>query len=247
MSNRANRLVAEVFMNAGRVRGEGMVRTVTVGTNASGAVKAARAGDVVVIVDVIDMSTGAEAALDAGAIAIYGASPDGLTLPVRVEPEKIGYIAGKTALKYGTDVILVSEPRSGMDEERRRRAKSVLSGIKTAGANLGSVVPSLGAELVRLTDVAGKVVIFCTDSGGVAFDAAYNHGAPAVITGTIARTLKKKGLLPAKAASARAIELAQKHDTGIAIIAASSNSLEDLLAAHYIAGVIIDQGFLLQK
>ncbi|MGI6552813.1 MAG: hypothetical protein ACOX37_07210 [Bacillota bacterium] len=48
-----------------------------------------------VIVDIIDMSTTLEAALEAGARKVYGASPDGVIVPVDVKPEVIGLEAGK--------------------------------------------------------------------------------------------------------------------------------------------------------
>jgi hypothetical protein len=50
---------------------------------------------VVVIVDIIDMSTTLEAALEAGARKVYGASPDGVIVPVDVKPEVIGLEAGE--------------------------------------------------------------------------------------------------------------------------------------------------------
>jgi hypothetical protein len=52
------------------------LRRIIVESDASGAREAARAGLMVMIVDVIDMSTTLESALDAGAAAVLGASPD---------------------------------------------------------------------------------------------------------------------------------------------------------------------------
>jgi len=211
--------------------------------NASGAVKAAEAGNVVVIVDVIDMSTTLEAALDAGASNVFGAGPDNSRAPVKLVPEKIGRQAGLTALKENTGVVLISEPRVGTDEERRSRAGRVIKGIEETGAVIEAVYPNIGAETAKLGDFTGKVVVAVTDTGGVAFDAAYNAGSPAVITGTIARTMKKKGAEPAKAAAKRAVEAAARTGTGICVVAASANSLEDLLAAEYIMREIIAMGF----
>ena len=47
-----------------------------------------------------------------------------------------------------------------------------------------------------MMDLAGKVVIAVTDTGGVAYDAAFLE-SPRVITGTVARTYKHRGLEPA--------------------------------------------------
>jgi len=68
----------------------------------------------------------------------------------------------------------------------------------------------------------------------VAFDAALCAGAPAVLTATVARTLSKSGFAPARDGAGRAAEAAGRLGTGIAVVAASGKSLEDLLAAEYI-------------
>ena len=57
--------------------------------DASGAQKAARQGMLVMIVDVIDMSTSLESAIDAGALAVFGASPDYTRAPVETSPEYV--------------------------------------------------------------------------------------------------------------------------------------------------------------
>jgi len=211
--------------------------------NASGAVRAAEAKNVVVVVDVIDMSTTLEAALDAGAAYVFGASPDQAKAPVDLSPENIGRHAGLLAKKEGAGVIIISEPRVGNEEERRARSGRVIKGIEQAGAAIEAVYPNIGAETAKLGDFSGKVVIAVTDTGGVAYDAAFTAGAPAVLTGTIARTMKKKGPEPARAAALRAIEAARKAGAGIAVVAASANSLEDILAAEYIVRAIIEEGF----
>lgn len=212
--------------------------------NASGAVDGARRSDVVVIVDVIDMSTSAEAVLEAGALAVFGASPVGCIAPVNLNPDRIGYLAGKKALKHKTPLIIVAEPRYGDDEERKKRAEAALTGIIRSGAEVESIVPNIGGEITKLIDFNEKVALFVTDTGGVAFDAAYNNGAPAVLTATIARTPKKKGMEPARTGILRAIETAAKLNSGITVVAASSNSLEDVLAGEYLMKLIIAEGFL---
>ena len=70
-------------------------RELIISFNATGAVRAARLGFVPVIVDVVDMSTSLEAALQQGAAFILGASPDKTRAPVQVNPYKIGLFAGK--------------------------------------------------------------------------------------------------------------------------------------------------------
>ncbi|MBM7622813.1 hypothetical protein [Sporohalobacter salinus] len=226
------------------LKNQDWVPTLNITSNVSGAVKAAREGDIVVIVDVIDMSTTVETALDAGAIDVFGASPDCVSTPVKVNPEKIGYFAGKKALKNDTELVIATEPRLASKKERRDNIQLALTGIKRSGAEIETIISNLGAEIVKLVDFEGKVVLVITDTGGVAYDAAYNHGAPKVITGTVARTFKKSGVKPAKESAQRAIRAAQKFKTGITLVAASSNSYEDVLAAEHIGKLIIEEGFL---
>ncbi|MFW5991810.1 MAG: hypothetical protein ACOCQN_01300, partial [Halanaerobiaceae bacterium] len=87
-------------------------------------------------------------------------------------------------------------------------------------------------------------LIIVSPSGGTAFDAAYNYGAPVVITGTVARTNQHKGSQIARIAALRAIEEANKLKRGITVVAASSNSMEDVQGAQYICQLIMDNGFL---
>ncbi|GAW91677.1 hypothetical protein [Calderihabitans maritimus] len=211
--------------------------------NASGAVEAARTGRVVVVVDVIDMSTTLETVLDAGALAVFGASPDGAEAPVPVFPEKIGYAAATLARQHDTEVLVVGEPRLGTDTARLQNASRLIEGIEAAGGVVAGIIPNLGADTGRLADFNGRVVVAVTASGGVVYDAAFNAGGE-VITATVARTLKKKGVEPALAGARRAIELARRSGKGIAVVAASSNSWEDVLAAQFIAGSILQEGFL---
>lgn len=219
-------------------------KTLHISYNASGALQAAKRGDVVVIVDVIDMSTTAEAVLEAGALLVLGASPDQTTAPVAVNPRKIAYQAGKIALKHKVEIILITEPRFCKPEQRLKYVQLVRQGIKQAGASLETVLPNIGAQITKFTDFERKVVIIVSSSGGVAFDAAYNNGAVKVITGTVARTKLKKGIKPIRKAAHRAIKYARNYKTGITLIAASANSYEDILAVEKIAQVIIKLGFL---
>ncbi|MGE5416335.1 MAG: hypothetical protein ACM3UZ_06185 [Acidobacteriota bacterium] len=205
-------------------------------SNASGAVRYAKAGLAVMVVDVIDMSTTLEGALDAGAWRVYGASPDFTRAPVVVNPERIGIEAARAAREAGTGIIVVSEPRVGTDEERLQRCQKLMAGVEKGRGVIEAILPNLGAETAKLTDFAGRVVVAVTDTGGVAFDAAYQV-TPNVVTGTVARTMKQKGEEPAITAARRALTMLDRLP-GIAIVAASANSLEDILAARYIAGLV---------
>jgi len=216
---------------------------VMVTANASGAVKAAQNGDVVAIVDIIDMSTTLETALEAGALEVFGACPDGLTVPVFVCPERIGAAAGSLAVKTGADVIIISEPRSATEELLRERCASVIRGIKNAGARVASIVPNIGAETANVVDFDKTVVVAVTNSGGVAFDAAFQAGAD-VFTLTVARTLGMKGHEPADKGIERVCACALERRKDITLVAASGNALEDILAAQYLAQRIIEGGFL---
>ena len=214
---------------------------VSLTANASGAVYGAELGHLILIVDVCDMSTSLEAALDAGAIAVFGASPDDARPPVPVDPFKVGVRAGEYAQETANKIILIAEPRTGPAAKRWERVQKVCQGINSAGAKIEKVIPNLGKEIVNLCSLNKRVVIAVTNSGGVAFDAALTAGAPVVCTGTIARTTFKKGIEPAQAAATRALESAQQINAGITVVAASSNSLEDLLAAEYIYNLILQK------
>ncbi|MHB1126821.1 MAG: hypothetical protein ACYC2T_07650 [Bacillota bacterium] len=214
---------------------------VLVAADASGAVRAAEMGYVVVIVDVIHMSTTLESALECGAVSVYGASPDGALPPVRVNPEKVGWAAGCEAVRRKAGVVVVGEPRIGPEEARVTGASSVIAGIRRAGAAVEAVVPNIGADVVELVNMQGKVVVVVSATGGVAFDAAFCAGG-VTITGTVARTARSKGIEPAMAAVRRAMAAAREQHSGIAVVAASANAWEDILAAQYIAGLLYQQG-----
>lgn len=220
------------------------MKTLSLTYNASGAVEGARRGDVVVIVDIIDMSTSAEVAIENGAIAVFGAAPSGCKAPVNLNPDRIGYIAGKNALKYKVPLIVVAEPRYGMEDERKKRAEIALMGVARSGEIDYQIIPNIGTEIGKLADFRDKVVLIVSDTGGVSFDAAYNNGAAVVLTATVTRTPGKKGIAPAMAGIERAIEAANKFNCGITVTAASANSLEDILAAQYLTQLIVHQGFL---
>lgn len=206
--------------------------------DASGAREAARRGLVVVVVDVISMATTLEGALEAGAIAVYGASPDETRVPVGVNPEGIGRQAGRNARLAGAKVVLVGEPRIGPEEARRAAMGRVLAGLRAEGVTPEAVLPNLGAETASLADLNGRVVVAATGSGGVAFDAAFTAGAPAVTVATVARTLRAKGKAPAIRGALRAQQLAKQIGKGLAVVAASSQSLEDVLAAEFLIGLM---------
>ena len=219
---------------------------VTVTANASGAVKGAKNGDVVAIIDVIDMSTTLETALEAGAVQVFGACPDGITVPVFVAPDRIGMAAGKRAVEENCNVVIISEPRSGPDALREARCASVIKGVQAAGAKVAAIVPNIGAETANLVDFENTVVVAVTNSGGVAFDAAFQAGAE-VFTITVARTLKMKGGEPARKGIDRVCSYAIESGKDICLVAASGNALEDILAAEYIAQRIIEEGFLKER
>ena len=116
--------------------------------------------------------------------------------------------------------------------------------MERAGAVIEAVVPNIGREVVKITDFKNKVLIIVSPSGGAAYDAAYNYGASEVMTGTVARTNERKGSLTADAAAKRAIEKALRLKRGITVVAASSNSMEDVHGAQYICQLIMNNGFL---
>lgn len=206
---------------------------IVVANDASGAVQAAQEGLAVMIVDIIDMSTTLEGALDRGACAVLGASPDMTRAPVFVDPARIGRYAAELSHRFDSSIVLIAEPRVGKEEERLKRCTKFLKGVEEAQGRIAAVVPNLGAETAKLVDFKGKVVVAITDAGGVAFDAAFQV-TDRVITGTVARTLDKKGKAPAEAAVVRALQ-AMRDKKGIAVVAASANSLEDVLAAEFLA------------
>jgi hypothetical protein len=193
----------------------------------------------VMIVDVIDMSTTLESALDAGALRVLGASPDLQRAPVRVAPLVVGREAARTAREAGTGIIVVAEPRVGSEQERLARCQQLLQGIEREKGVVEAVVPNLGAETPRLTPMKNRVVVAVTGTGGVAFDAAFQECGE-VITGTVARTLLQKGLQPALTAVRRARATVGTRE-GIAVVAASRNSQEDILAAQFIATLLLNE------
>ncbi len=216
------------------------LKRIIVSSDASGAQEAAKAGMLVMIVDVIDMSTSLESALDAGAYAVLGASPDFTRAPVRVLPEEIGKHAARLARETGNGIILISEPRVGSDEERIARCQKVIKGIEKERGFVEAVLPNIGAETPKLATMNQRVVVAVSDTGGVAYDAAFVEN-PRVITGTIARSLSQKGMQPALTAVRRVLETIEEGDQGVAIIAASRNSMEDVLAAQFIANLLLQE------
>lgn len=203
-------------------------------SDAGGAAWAAASGLVVVVVDVIDFSTSMEAALDEGAAAVFGAAPDSAMPPAKTDPFRIGAMAGREALALGAGVVVLAEPRAGGEGQRRGGITRALAGIESTGAKVEAVIPNLGAETPGLAEMKGRVVLGATGSGGVAFDAAVCAGAPGVLTGTVARTPIKNGFASARDSAGRAAGAAERLGAGVAVVAASGRSLEDILAADYI-------------
>jgi len=221
-----------------RVREGG--RTINVTTDASGAYQAACCGHVVVIVDVIDMSTTLEAALQSGAALVLGASPLPCRAPVPVNPAKIGSYAAMIAQRLKAEVVVIAEPRIDKPAERLERAAGFLEGLHAAGIEEEGVYPNQGAETAGLVDFKDKVVAAVTDCGGAAFDAAFNAGAP-VTTATVARTPGRTGWENAAAALERAAGIAREEGRGISLVAASGKALDDVLAVRYLSEQLLLQ------
>ncbi|MGF7184977.1 hypothetical protein GGQ84_001062 [Desulfitispora alkaliphila] len=201
--------------------------------NASGAAMMAAQGLVTVIIDVIDMSTSLEAAREMGALACFGASPTNCRAPVDINPKAIGEHAAKIAIENNTNIVVISEPRVGNYKEREANAQELIAGIKEQNCPIEAIVPNLGSEVWKLTEFKNKVVVAVTASGGAVFDAAWTASSSKLVTtATVARTVKKKGTENLQVGIERAVVMAQEHNTGIAFVAASSNSMEDVLACE---------------
>ncbi|MGR6836350.1 hypothetical protein [Syntrophomonas erecta] len=213
-------------------------KRIVVTTDASGAQQAAREGLVVVIVDVIDMSTTLESALDAGAYAVLGASPDLTRAPVALDPERIGKESARLARENDSGIILVSEPRVGTDKERLARCRKVIRGIEQERGIVEAILPNIGAEIPKMVTMRNRVVVAVTDTGGVAYDAAFME-SPQVTIGTVARTYGLRGLDPARQVVRRVEGMIREEDRGVAVVAASRNSMEDVLAAQFIANLLM--------
>ncbi|MDS1030114.1 hypothetical protein RDV78_06350 [Bacillota bacterium LX-D] len=209
-------------------------------TDASGAWQAGKNNDVVVIVDIIDMSTTLECALEAGALAVFGASTDHCKFNIPLGPEVIGYKAGRLGIENQSSIVIVTEPRWGKKIDLINSCSKTLKGIEKTGAVIKDIIPNLGTASAKMCDFKNKVVIAVTDCGGVAYDAAYTAGGT-VLTGTIARTLNQKGTKPALSAVNRSLELAIKLKKNISVVAASANSFEDVLAAQYIVQKLLER------
>ena len=199
------------------------VPEVRVATDASGASAAADRGDIVVIIDVIDMSTTLETCIEQGALAVFAASPKDSKAPVILNPLKIAKAAAKKALNANTSIVIVSEPRTGQDKDREEYCSHILDILQQKRCMVDSIIPNIGKEIAQLVSCREKVVIAVTDSGGTAYDAAYCRGA-VVCTATIARTRDSKGINPARKGVSRALQLAGRYQKNITFVAASANS-----------------------
>ena len=218
-------------------------RTLEVTFNASGAAEAGRRGRIAVVVDVVDASTSAEAALANGAAAVLGAAPAGADAPVELDPAGVGRKAAAIAGRLGTTAVVVAEPRVGEEERRRKRALPVLQALRSASIDY-ELVANQGAELPGLVDVKDRVVVIVSTTGGAAFDAAITHGSPAACFATTARIEGMTGWDVMAAGAKRALELAEEHSTDLSIVAASANSTDDCLAAFELARRLMAEGFL---
>jgi hypothetical protein len=218
-------------------------RTLEVTFNASGAAEAGARGRVAVIVDVVDASTSAEAALANGAAAVLGAAPAGADAPVPLDPAGVGRKAAALAGRLGTTAVVVAEPRVGTEEDRRKRAIPVLQALRTASVEY-ELVANQGAELPGLIDVKDRVVVIVSTTGGAAFDAALAQGSPAACFATTARIEGKTGWDVLAMGARRAMDLADEHSTDLSIVAASANSTDDCLAAFEVARRVMAEGFL---
>lgn len=201
--------------------------------DASGAYKAAINGHIVVVVDIIDMSTSLETALEMGAVAVFGASPDKIYAPVIVNPEKIAEDAALIAHKLNTEVIIIGEPRFASKEEQMSNCLRLVNKLTQMNVKISDFVPNIGKGLWEIAHINKKIAIAVTSTGGVAFDAAYNAGG-IVTTATVARTKYMSGKTPALKGVYRAKCLANKFKRDISYVAASSKSYEDILAAKYL-------------
>lgn len=217
--------------------------TLEVTFDASGAAEAGGRGRVVCVVDVVDSSTSAEAALANGALAVLGAAPAGAAPPVAVDPVSIARRAAAAAREASTDVVVVAEPRTGDEAPRRDRAEPVLATLAAEGVG-HELAPNQGAELPGLAKLRGRVIVVVSTTGGTAYDAALASGAPAACFGTTARVEGLTGWEVARSGAERAVSLARAHGAGLTVVSASANSADDVLGAFEIAREVLGLGFL---
>jgi hypothetical protein len=137
----------------------------------------------------------------------------------------------------------VAEPRVGPDERRRAISLPVLQALTTAGVRY-ELAANQGAELPGLVNVERRIVVLVSSTGGTAFDAALAAGAPAACFLTTARVTGRTGWDMVGVGARRAIALADEHGADLAIVAASANSADDVLAAFEISRRVITEGFL---
>lgn len=195
------------------------------------------------MVDVTDASTSAEAALDAGALAVLGAGREGSWLPVPSDPAAIGRHAARLARESGASAVIVTEPRIGPEQRRIAAAGTVIKVLEGNGVDT-EVVPNQGAELPALTHFEGRVVVIVSATGGAAFAAALAAGAPSACFATTARIEGRTGWEVASLGARRAAEIARRHRAGLSVVAASANSADDCLGAFEIARILIEDGRL---
>jgi len=216
----------------------------SVSYSASGAAAAGEAGNVVVIVDPVDMATTCEEALANGAVAVFGAAPAGKEPPVKVDPKSIGRAAGQS-VGPGGRVVIFAEPRHPAPmAERAQAVAPVIAGIEETGARVEGVHSNVGFTASELCELEGRAVVVVSHAGGVCYDAATQAGAASVLTATIIRGHGRRGWESASIGVERAINEARTLETGITYVASSPNAPEDVIGAAELARLTIEKGFL---
>ena len=218
--------------------------TLEIAFDVTGASEAGRRGRVVVVVDVENSSTTAEAVVAAEAAAVFGASPAGSDVPVMLDPGAVGRRAAAAAGRVGTDVVVVAGPPAGQDEEERRdRALPVLQALRTASVPY-DLVPDHGLELPGKVDILNRVVVIVSPTGVTAYDAALAAGAAAACFATTARLQGRDEWDVIDRGIRRGVALAEHHGADISIVAATAGSSEDGRAAFDLAQAVMGTGFL---
>ncbi len=218
--------------------------TLEIAFDATGASEAGRRGRVVVVVDVEDSSTTAEAIVAGEAAAVFGASPAGSDAPVVLDPGAVGRRAAAAAGRVGADVVVVAGlGTGGDDEERRERALPVLQALRTASVPY-DLVPDHGLELASKVDIRNRVVVLVSNTGGTAYDAALAAGAAAACFATTAPLQNREGWDVVDKGIRRATALAEQNGADLSIVAATASSAEDGRAAFDLARAVMATGFL---
>jgi hypothetical protein len=217
--------------------------TLEIAFDATGASEAGRRGRVVVVIDVEDSSTTAEALVASEAAAVFGASPAGSDVPVGLDPGAVGRRAAAAAGRVGTDVVVVAGPEGQEEEERRDRALPVLQALRTASVPY-DLVPDYGLDLPGRVDILNRVVVIVSPAGGTAYDAALAAGAAAACFATTAPLEGRVEWDVIDKGIRRAVALAEQHGADLSILAATAGSSDDGRAAFELAQAVMASGFL---